>query len=420
MISKLTTLEALRAIAAILVVMYHLQDIFLARAGVVPFRGMFGAGDRGVDLFFVLSGFIIMTSHAEDVGHPDCIFRFCYKRACRLFPGVWIMTLLAVTMYAYSFGGADKTAKLEPWNIVASVFLLPQNGPALVNVTWTLKYEIFFYTLFGVLVANRKAGVVLLVIWQSAAMLVAVGLITQNHSLWEYYFRPISLEFGIGMACARLAAREGRIFEPMPCRVSSSILVVGATVFLSGLIYEVLVNPHGLEPIRYLVYGLSSGAVLLSASALERQGYLRAPSPLVWLGGASYAIYLVHYSVITLSAEILMKLGWIPINGIALAAVALCGVAGGSAFHSLVDHPAQTRLRRMGQIWFSPDHLIHSCRSRSILGTVARAERRVTAASYTLTPSESGNFPCDQPGSDSIEANHPTRLPRQRIAARRG
>src|SRR6195952_3032676 len=174
---RLDTLEALRGIAALLVVLYHLQYIFIARTGIVPFGGLFGSGDRGVDLFFVLSGFIIMIAHRNDTGSTVRLMPYLYKRACRIFPSVWIMTSVAAVLYACHFGGAGKMAKLEPWNIAASALLLPQNGPALVNVTWTLKYEIFFYAVFALLIVGRLLGVVTMLAWQAAILLTAAGIL---------------------------------------------------------------------------------------------------------------------------------------------------------------------------------------------------------------------------------------------------
>ncbi len=64
---KFESLEMLRALAALSVVFFHTQMIFTGRTGIVPFGGRFGAGSRGVDLFFVLSGFIIAYVHAGDL-----------------------------------------------------------------------------------------------------------------------------------------------------------------------------------------------------------------------------------------------------------------------------------------------------------------------------------------------------------------
>lgn len=351
-VERLNTLEALRGIAALLVVLYHLQDILGAKAGIVPFGGSFGSGDRGVDLFFVLSGFIIMTTHAGDIGSPARLLPYLFKRSCRIFPSVWIMTLIAAVLYTCSFGGPGKLEKLEPWNIVASALLLPQTGPALVNVTWTLKYEVFFYAVFAVMIASRRFGPALMLAWQGAMVLTVAGVLHLADPMTSYYLRPICLEFGIGMGCAWLVAWQGSDPGAGTGWIASCLLAVGATSFMGGLLYEAFRVPHGLEAARVLIFGLGSGAIILGLTRLEREGRIRVPALLAWLGSISYAVYLVHYSVITLAVVALLKLRWIPLNDAVLLGCALLGVGAGAAFHHLIDEPIQTRLRRLGRHLF--------------------------------------------------------------------
>ena len=109
---KLRSIEMLRAIAALLVVLFHAQGIFEQRTGVTPFAGLFVSGSRGVDLFFVISGFIIAHVHARDVGRPWRLANYVFNRAARIYPAVWITTLFAASLYAMGFGGADKA---ESW-----------------------------------------------------------------------------------------------------------------------------------------------------------------------------------------------------------------------------------------------------------------------------------------------------------------
>ena len=373
---RLDTLEALRGIAALLVVLYHLQDIFVARTGVVPFGGLFGSGDRGVDLFFVLSGFIIMMTHKGDIGSSVRLLPYLYKRSCRIFPSVWIMTSVAAGLYACHFGGAGKMAKLEPWNIAASALLLPQNGPALVNVTWTLKYEVFFYAAFAMLIVSRRFGAAMLLAWQSAILLTAIGILHMTNPVASFYLRPICLEFGIGMACAWLILRQDRRMRAG--WISICLLAVGVTGFTGGLLYEALGVSHGLESLRTLVFGGSSGALVLGLTQLERDGHIRAPAFLTALGGISYAVYLVHYSAITLLAAALVRIGWIPMNTAVLFGCAVLGVAAGAAFHHLIDQPIQIRLRRFGWRLFKA----RAASTRHVLSSEVLTMPHVTSAKW--------------------------------------
>src|SRR4051794_40346773 len=93
------SLEMLRAVAALLVVFFHTEFIFGSRTPTTPFGGMFAAGFRGVDLFFVLSGFIITYVHRTDVGRPWRLANYAFNRLARIYPAVWITTLLAGSLY---------------------------------------------------------------------------------------------------------------------------------------------------------------------------------------------------------------------------------------------------------------------------------------------------------------------------------
>ncbi len=344
-VKKLKTLEAIRGVAALLVLLYHLQDVFSARAGIIPFGGAFAVGDCGVDLFFVLSGFIITTMHAKDLGRPVRLYSFLYKRLCRLLPSVWILTALALMIYTLPIGNIAKLGKLAPSNIAASFMLLPQAQPALVNVTWTLTYEMFFYGLFAVAIVSRPVGLVALACWQLATGLALVGVWHSQTWLGTYYLRPICLEFGIGMICAVIAQHE-QLRRRLPVAVLGALLLAGTTLFIGGMVFEDAVHHHLLGPERLLIYGLGPGLLIFGCAAIEFDRQVPVPKLLVWLGTASYAIYLTNYSVLTLIAVVMLHLNVMPVGWISSAGFAVLAVAAGGAFHALIDQPIQDRLRR--------------------------------------------------------------------------
>lgn len=197
---KLASIEALRAAAAVLVILFHATVIFAPAMGRAPFGGLFDAGNRGVDLFFVLSGFIIATVHRADLGQPRRLASYLFNRVTRIYPAVWIMTAFALALYASGFGGADKAAKLAPDAIAASALLLPQTLTPLVNVTWTLTYEVAFYALFALAIVNRRVGFGLFALWQLATLVVNVGDLDLGGG--GYYLRPLCLDFSVGLIVA--------------------------------------------------------------------------------------------------------------------------------------------------------------------------------------------------------------------------
>ncbi len=340
-------LDALRALAAMLVVLFHLQSIFSVRAGVIPLGGAFGAGNRGVDLFFVLSGFVIMTVHAGDIGRSGRVLPYLYKRACRLFPSVWIVSAAALALYCLHFAGDQKSAKLDADSIMASVLLWPQRQPALVNVTWTLAYELMFYALFALLIASRRAGTILILSWQSLVLAAAAGGFALRPWPLPVWLGPLCLEFGIGMICA-LAFRSALFLNVAR---SFAATVAGTCILVAGMIFEIHWHAFSHDIERVPIYGLGSGLLIVGLVGLERRAGWRLPHPIVWLGRASYAVYLVHFSLLSLAAVALIR--WrIAIDNASMLACAALATAGGAAFHTLVDQPIQTSLRRAGRRLF--------------------------------------------------------------------
>jgi peptidoglycan/LPS O-acetylase OafA/YrhL len=264
---------------------------------------------------------------------------------------VWISSAAATFLYAGHFASIEKTEKLESWNIIASLLLLPQTQPALVNATWTLTYEVFFYSLFALLIANRQLGLAALLAWQGAVLLAAAGAIQPPHWLAAYYLQPLCLEFGIGMLCA-VAVSRGRHGLLARREVQLGLLALGASVFLGGLIHEGLSQRHVLEPVRVLVYGLGPGATILALATLERSTPLRVPAALVWFGSVSYTVYLVNFSVISLAGIVLLQLRVVPPGIASLLTCVVLAVAVGGAFHAWVDRPIQQYLRRVGRLLF--------------------------------------------------------------------
>jgi exopolysaccharide production protein ExoZ len=326
---KIRSLELLRALAAILVVLFHTETIF-GTSGHTPFHGLFDAGNRGVDLFFVLSGFIIAYVHRGDLGRPARLGHYVYNRLTRIYPAAWIMTALALGVYASGFGGVGKSGKLDPGSVAASFLLLAQHGPPLVNVTWTLTYEMFFYAVFAVVIVNLRAGLALLLLWQATAAVVAIAGVRLGFS--GYYLRSICLEFSLGLACAWWVIHTPAPRRPWP---SWALLILGSASFTAGMALNTALD---WAPV---LCALGAAALILALVRLEQSGQIRVPIALVRIGGASYAIYVVHYSVITLLGVILMRKLHLPMtDGLCLACAAV-GIGCGLVFDHAIDRPIQ-------------------------------------------------------------------------------
>ena len=339
---KLQSLEMVRALAALLVVLFHSQVVLTRYAGHAVFGNAFGAGYRGVDLFFVLSGFIITYVHGGELGQASKLPSYLFKRLSRIYPSVWIMTALGCLVYLAGFGGAEGAGKLSLSSTIASALLLPQRGNAVVNVTWTLKYEVFFYALYAVSIWNRRFGVGLLLLWQAVTVLIALTGVKLGFA--GFYFRSISIEFGMGIACAWAVARWD-IGAKLPWTVFG-VLAFGIGLFVIGMMLDDAFAWAGV------MCASGSALIIYALVTLERSQALWISPALVFLGGASYAIYLVHFSAITLIAAILVHAHVSITDGIG-AAVAAASVLLGVAFDRFADRPIQFWLRHHKRIGLS-------------------------------------------------------------------
>src|SRR4028119_3314 len=139
---KLNLLQVYRGIAAVLVVLFHLNDMTQDRLKQDTFFNLFEAGWSGVDYFFVLSGFIMVYVHRSAIGKKDQLKSFLVKRAVRIYPIYWIITLTVWCLFLVIPDFANNQ-DLSLGNVIVSLLLIPQKDQFILEVGWTLTYEIY-------------------------------------------------------------------------------------------------------------------------------------------------------------------------------------------------------------------------------------------------------------------------------------
>ena len=149
----LYNIQFLRFVAAMLVVIYHSAAGLPANDSV--FQAVFSAGGSlgfaGVDIFFVISGFIMAHTSANHSGFTDS-FDFVRRRLARIFSGYWPFFVLALVIFGYF-----RPEHFADSNLLKSFFLWPQTlNHILLELTWTLSYELYFYLLFSLLILFSK------------------------------------------------------------------------------------------------------------------------------------------------------------------------------------------------------------------------------------------------------------------------
>jgi exopolysaccharide production protein ExoZ len=336
-----TSLQAGRAFAALLVVLYHNALYIFALDkywGYDPSYHLFNFGHAGVEFFFVLSGFIILHIHWNDLNQPSQFFSFIKKRFIRIYPIYWLVLMMVVPVYFLvpSFGFPYHR---DPVNILSSIVLIYANDSlrSEVAVAWTLYHEILFYFVFALAILNRRFGLLVLALWLS----VSVIALFMNFPpyLAEYLFSPLHLLFGMGMLICTIL-RQSTIKNP------AVVAIAGLIVFLATGMEE----DYSLwfsENTRNLLYGFGSAAALLGAIELERQGRLHIPKWLQLMGDASYSIYLTHFTALSLLAKLFVRFGGLQLPDLlSFVLLPLMTVLLGIAVHWFVERPLLRKLRR--------------------------------------------------------------------------
>jgi peptidoglycan/LPS O-acetylase OafA/YrhL len=338
----LQSLQACRATAAILVVLYHTSHgIFRLPKyfGHKPFGPIFDFGFAGVDFFFVLSGFLMIWVHAKDIGQPRAFGAYLWKRFSRIYPAYWVVLIAIIPVYFLvpSFGiGHERDVDV----IVRAIFLYPHPEMHVVlGVSWTLVYEVFFYVIFGLLILNRPLGIVVMLGW-------TVGLQTYPFadSLSVFVFNSLNLRFLAGLVVGLVMQRWQ---VPWP-RFTA---LIGVGVFLVTGMAEALAGP--LDSWQQCVgFTMGSSLTLAGLVEAERFGLLRPPRFLTYLGDASYSIYLVHFLALSVIAKLTVASGLyllVP-DALLFCAFVVVAIGAGCVFHHLIERPihiwAKGRFRR--------------------------------------------------------------------------
>lgn len=288
-ISMLGRLQGLRAIAAYMVVIYHSFE-FLHSTGLgIP---QIPVGASGVDLFFAISGFIMVYVSSE----RDTAASFALGRLARIVPLYWLATFAAMGLIAVR-PWLFPASHITPESVIASLTFVPaQNADGrlapILLVGWTLNFEMMFYALLSTSMTARKSVRRPFLLVMMAAVFV-IGLLAPKGSFASFYANPIILEFGFGMAIAAIVRRK---------RASALVRLIPSIVFIAagvaGLGLSTLLTVD--DWIRPLVWGFPAALVVLGVVQLDIARPSAKNSRLGAMGDASYSAYLLHPFVLTL------------------------------------------------------------------------------------------------------------------------
>lgn len=281
----------------------------------------------GVDLFFVISGFVIalpvLSSRAPRIG------AFAFARAVRIYP----LAILTAAIFAAGNWLTDGSYRDELLpGFITSALLVPAPYMALPVVLWTLKQEVLFYLLFIVVLINRKTGFALIFAWCAASLALSHGRTTDISAdpLGMWLFHGKNVGFGLGV----LACIAWRRF-PLG-RAWSALAAAGGTALLLAAAYGL---DEDVFRTRTLLVGLGAAALVYAMACAP----VKRLSPLLLLGTASYSIYLIHMLAIPLCKRLPLELS--APAGFALLTV--MGVALGLAYYGLLERPLEAWRKRL-------------------------------------------------------------------------
>ena len=348
---RLRSVELLRFIAALAVLLTHTTTIIPAHAD-LPFKsfhnGFIFPGGTGVEFFFVLSGFIMVAVHHQDIGQPSQIPRFAWKRVTRIYPLFWLV--LAEPCYRY-FGAPIITAP----NIANWASLLPFSDFDVLPGAWSLRYELTYYALFALLLT--PAWPIVLFVWPLATILNQTGHLpwTVSRNGWTgplgFALGEFSIEFFAGLAAGFLFTRRRRI----PPQLYLPLLLLG----LAGLVWRMSLDGWGMSYGPFaarFAYGGAFGTILLALAGLEQAGWLRLGRWASVAGALSYPLYLSHTVTLYHVSTTLGRSGWAATLGLdAFTAIALLAAFAVAAILAYaVDRPLQRWLHRRPRLTIAP------------------------------------------------------------------
>lgn len=276
--AQFRSIQVLRAIAAVSVVFFHLKN---------------GAsfGRFGVDIFFVLSGYVI----AMVVGGGQRPLPFILHRIARVVPLYWMATS-AIFMLALAMPTLFLGTQANAGNLLKSLFFLPyfkESGGLypMLTVGWTLNYEMFFYLAVTAALLLRPGG------WMwGAAAIVALGYglgqqLPQAMAWGSFLHCPLLFEFMFGLAAYRWRGVRVGIRIPNAAYVMLALLSYAAMAAMD-------VQRSGDDLLRFGVPSLLLVIALTQLEPLFASNRHWAMRLAVHLGNASYAIYLTHYYLV--------------------------------------------------------------------------------------------------------------------------
>lgn len=313
---KIYSVQAARGLAALMVVAFHslsIQEKYLPGSMLLP--QLLKAGQTGVDLFFAISGFVMVLATQGKTHNIGDVGNFIKNRFFRIYPTYWVYFCMLLPLFLF-MPGIINSSQGGQVDLVSSFFLTPNDRLPLLMVAWSLTHEIWFYLVFaGVLLLPGKARLISLGAW------FLLVLVSAN---WEFVSpvlrvmtHAFTIEFILGAfsAYAYIRLRSNKN--------SSTVAIVGAFIGVLMLcvgwaaLKNTAVDVVSNRPLgRAILIGGGYALLISSAALLEFSGKLKINDILKTLGDISYSVYLSHVLILSLFGRIWYTVGQGELNSI--------------------------------------------------------------------------------------------------------
>ena len=302
---NLQFIQTLRCIAYILIVFFYITVTYCNTHHLAFLGNVFIFGGEGVDVFFILSGFIITYSNIKSIPKTADIGKFLKKRIIRIYSIYWVIISLILLLQLF-LPFFYKTHFQFTITKLLNTYLLLLNYFMLNDVNWSLTNKLFFYLLFIIALITPKKNHILLLLFIYLAFLILFSTVLDVKSPSNNFIYLLLFPINIVVLLGIDVVMSIKIFS-----INSSIpfLILGIVLFIDAAIFTntdnfILNNSYN----RVILYGFPSFIIILAFVKYELNNQVNIPSLFLKLSDASYSIYLFHLPLVATFFKIVFKL----------------------------------------------------------------------------------------------------------------
>jgi len=296
---KLHSIQVIRALSAIMIVGHHVA-LYMNDSSLTIVNNLFINGWVGVDVFFVLSGFLLYYTSYKKIAQKGQCKDFLFKRLSRIYPVYWIVLSAVLIIWPSYFGAWYLYSIMD---ILNSFMLMPQEALPVLGVTWFLSFTVFSYFIFAILIFfKKKTSYTIVTAWVLGVLLNSFELLPTTNIYVDFIFSNHYIEIIAGYLIAFM-------FMKNPVKKPILSLLSGCILFLI-IFYQIIDGALVRNSTASMfLFSLAVGLIILGCVSYEFNRDISFPKSVLAVGDASYAIYLTHFNLLTFTDLFNQKLG---------------------------------------------------------------------------------------------------------------